>query len=225
MVAQGASPENRRTSRLLKSRQGRPYGTAGAHPRTRGHIFFARPVMELKKYRWVGAALIGAATMVILTSCGRTIPKGVTAVKPFDVKRYTGTWYEIARLDFKQERGLNNTSAAYTLNDDGTISVVNRGYDYQKDKWEEATAKAKFVDGENEGRLKVSFFGPFYSGYNVVALDPNYQYALVAGESHKYLWLLSRETTMPESIKQEFLAKAEAMGYDTEELLWVEHGS
>lgn len=179
--------------------------------------------MRSKTYAWAGVALLAATTMVILTSCGRTIPKGATAVKPFDVKRYTGTWYEIARLDFKQERGLNNTSAEYAIKDDGTISVLNRGFDFKEKKWKEAKGKAKFVDDPKEAKLKVSFFGPFYSGYNVVAVDPEYQYALIAGESLEYLWLLSRKTTMPENIKQEYLAKAKSIGYNTDDLVWVQH--
>lgn len=170
-----------------------------------------------------GTAVLAVASVMMLNSCSSTIPEGASAVKPFDVKRYTGKWYEIARLDFKQERGLSNVTADYSLKDNGTIGVVNRGYDAKKDKWEEATAKAKFVDAQNEAKLKVSFFGPFYSGYNVLAIDPDYRYALVAGESLKYLWLLSRETTMPESIKQEYLAKAKKIGYNTEDLVWVEH--
>ena len=161
---------------------------------------------------------------MLLTSCGKkTIPDGASAVKPFDVSRYVGKWYEIARLDFKQERGLNNTSAEYSLNNNGTIKVLNRGYNVEKQKWEEAEGKAKFVDDSNEARLKVSFFGPFYSGYNVVAIDPNYRYALIMGEDLKYLWLLSRETTMPEEVKREYLEKAKAIGYKTEDLVWVEH--
>lgn len=163
------------------------------------------------------------AGVVLAASCGRTIPEGVSAVEPFDVRRYAGKWYEIARLDFAQERGLNNTTADYQLAHDGTITVVNRGYDTRKDKWKEATGKAKFVDDETEGKLKVSFFGPFYSGYNVVAIDPDYQYAMVAGDKLKYLWLLSRRTTIPEDVKQQYLAQAKAMGYRTEDLVWVEH--
>lgn len=170
-----------------------------------------------------GAVALAAVSLTVLTSCSSKIPEGATPVKPFDVNRYTGKWYEVARLDFKQERGLNNTTAQYSLNTDGTIKVVNRGYDAEKGKWKEATAKARFVDAENEGRLKVSFFGPFYSGYNVIAIDPAYQYALVAGESLKYLWFLSRETKMPEDIKRDYLRKAESLGYNTSELIWVEH--
>ena len=179
--------------------------------------------MYFKRYAWVGIGVLAAASMMLLTSCGKTIPEGASAVNPFDVKRYVGKWYEIARLDIKQEKGLNNTSAEYSLNDNGTIKVVNRGYNASEKKWEEATGKAKFADSENEARLKVSFFGPFYSGYNVIAIDPNYKYALIAGESLKYLWFLSRETTMPENVKQEYLEKAKSIGYKTEELVWVEH--
>lgn len=169
-----------------------------------------------------GAVVLATVSAIIASSCKSTIPEGTSAVKPFDVKRYTGKWYEIARMDFKYEKGLNNVTANYSL-DDGNISVVNRGYDVKKKKWKEATGKAKFVGDPDEAKLKVSFFGPFYSGYNVIAIDPEYQYALVAGESLKYLWLLSRETTMPENIKQEFLDKAKISGYNTEELVWVEH--
>src|SRR5688572_6780411 len=100
-----------------------------------------------------GATVLAAVSVVLLNSCTSTIPKGASAVRPFDVKRYTGKWYEIARLDFKYEKGLNNVTANYSQNDDGSIRVVNRGYDVKKDKWEEATGKAKFVDAPDEARL------------------------------------------------------------------------
>jgi apolipoprotein D and lipocalin family protein len=180
--------------------------------------------MAVRKCNWIGTCVkVAAASMILLSSCGKTIPEGASAVKPFDVNRYLGKWYEIARLDFKQERGLNNTTADYSLNNDGTIKVVNRGYDVNEKTWKEATGKAKFVDAQDEAKLKVSFFGPFYSGYNVIAIDPEYRYALIAGEDLKYLWLLSRERSMPEIVKQEYVAKAKAIGYKTDELLWVEH--
>ncbi len=170
----------------------------------------------------IGGAAVTLGTLLILNSC-QTTPKGAVVVKPFDVNKYTGKWYEIARLDFRFEKDLNNTTANYALKNDGTLKVVNRGYNYKKQKWVEATGKAKFVDAKDEGRLKVSFFGPFYSGYNVIAIDPDYKYALIAGERLKYLWLLSRETTMPENIKQDYLKKAEDIGYKTSDLVWVEH--
>ena len=176
----------------------------------------------MKKKLFNTAVLKGLVTLLAFTAC-QTIPEGANAVKPFDVNRYLGKWYEIARLDFKYERDLNNTTATYSLNDDGSIKVFNQGFNVKTNKQEEVVGKAKFRNAKDEGKLKVSFFGPFYSGYNVIALDPEYKYALVAGESLKYLWLLSRETTMPENIKQAYLQKAQELGYQTSELVWVVH--
>lgn len=162
------------------------------------------------------------AIMLGLFSCS-TIPEGITAVTPFDKSKYLGKWYEIARIDFKYEKDLNNTTAEYSLNPDGTIKVLNKGYNTVKKEWSEAVGKAKFVGDDNIAMLKVSFFGPFYAGYNVIALDDDYQFALVAGANFKYLWILSRETTIPEGIKDLFLKIAEESGFDTSQLLWIEH--
>jgi len=162
-------------------------------------------------------------TMVFsLFSCS-SIPKGISAVTPFEKERYLGKWYEIARFDFKFEKGLNNTSAEYSIRDDGKIKVTNRGYDYEKKTWKEAVGKAKFVGDENVAMLKVSFYGPFYAGYNVIAIDSEYKYALVAGSNLKYLWILSREKTIPEDIKKNYLKKTEKLGFNATNLLWVEH--
>jgi apolipoprotein D and lipocalin family protein len=174
------------------------------------------------KTRHITFGLFGLITLLSLVSCSG-IPKGVTAVSPFEKEKYLGKWYEIARFDFKFEEGLNNTTAEYSIRDDGKIKVVNRGYDYENETWEKAEGKAKFVKSDTIAMLKVSFFGPFYSGYNVIAIDPDYQYALVAGSSREYLWILSREKTIPESIKNQYLNKAETLGFDTSELIWVDH--
>lgn len=166
--------------------------------------------------------LIALLGIFAFNACA-TIPKGAVAVKPFDKNRYLGKWYEIARFDFRFERNLNNTTATYSLNSNGTIKVVNRGFDYVKNNWKQAEGKAKFVGASDLAMLKVSFFGPFYGGYNVIALDDDYQYALIAGSSLKYLWLLSRTTSIPDSVKNEFLQKAEAIGFNTQNLIWVAH--
>jgi apolipoprotein D and lipocalin family protein len=176
--------------------------------------------MDMKTRNVVGMSVLGLVTLVLLKSC-KTIPKNAVAVKPFDVEKYLGKWYEIARFDFRFEKNLKNTTADYSLNADGSIKVVNRGYNYKKGKWEEATGKAKFVSSPDEAMLKVSFFRPFYSGYNVIAIDTGYKYALVAGKSLDYLWLLSREKTIPENSKQSFLQKAREVGYQVEKLVWV----
>ena len=173
-----------------------------------------------KKNLFIGSA-ITVLLIAAFTSC-RSIPKGAVAVKPFNIKKYLGTWYEIARFDFRFERNLNNTTAEYSLNDNGTVKVINRGYNYKTGKWKQVAGKAKFVSDPEEAKLKVSFFGPFYGGYNVLAIDSEYKYALVAGQNLKYLWLLSREKTLPGKIKENYLRIAKGFGYDITKLIWVE---
>ncbi|CAM3477314.1 lipocalin family protein [Flavobacterium chungbukense] len=175
------------------------------------------------KNRYIVPVLIGAGIGLALYSCGAGIPDKAKAVTNFDSAKYLGKWYEIARLDYKWERDLDNVTAEYSLNEDKTIKVDNKGYNVKKDKWEQSVGKARFVKKDNIGMLKVSFFGPFYSGYNVVAIDPDYKYALVAGESLKYMWILSREKTIPESVKADFLIKAQEIGYKVTDLVWVKH--
>jgi apolipoprotein D and lipocalin family protein len=179
--------------------------------------------MKLKKWQLALALGIGATAVAVYNSSCVSIPKGATAVSPFDKEKYLGKWYEIARFDFKFERNLDNVTATYSLMDDGLIKVDNRGYDYVKNKWKESIGKAKFVESDKVAHLKVSFFGPFYAGYNVIAIDDNYQYALVAGNNLDYLWILSREKTIPAHIKKEYLEKATAIGYDVSKLIWDKH--
>lgn len=179
--------------------------------------------MSRKRIIIIISAVAVSVVLIILFRPKKTIPHGVVAVKPFEVERYLGKWFEIARFDYRFEKNLNQVTAEYSQNDDGTISVVNRGYNYQEKEWKQATGKAKFVRQKNEAMLKVSFFGPFYSGYNVVAIDPDYKYALVAGESLDYLWILSREKTIPREIRDSYRQKAASIGYDTSKLIWVEH--
>ena len=176
----------------------------------------------MMKTRGINYLLLIAIIMIGFSSCA-SIPEGAVAVTPFDKAKYLGKWYEIARLDFKYERNMNNTTAEYSLNDNGTIKVDNRGYNYKKGKWQQAIGKAKFVGDENLAMLKVSFFGPFYSGYNVIAIDKNYKYALIAGASLKYLWILSRETSIPNDIKESYLKISQGIGYNTDNLLWIKH--
>jgi apolipoprotein D and lipocalin family protein len=166
---------------------------------------------------------LGVLGLLIFSSCSVGIPKGAKAVQHFNAEKYLGKWYEIARFDYKFERNLDNVTANYSQNPDGSIRVQNRGYNYEKKEWKESVGEAKFVNDKTEARLKVSFFKPIWSGYNVIDIDDNYQYALVAGNSVKYLWILSRTTEIPESIRQRFLEKARKIGYNTDELIWVKH--
>ncbi len=179
--------------------------------------------MTIFKYnRFKTLSLIGVSALIVVTLLSfRFKRKDIEVVQNFDQQKYLGTWYEIARLDYKWEKGLDHVTATYSLKDDKTIKVDNKGYDTKKQKWEQSIGKAKAVDKATEGRLKVSFFGPFYSGYNVVAIDKEYKYALVIGKNANYMWLLSREKTIPESIKQTYLNKAKELGVKTEKLVWV----
>ncbi len=158
----------------------------------------------------------------LLGACA-SIPKNATPVNNFDVERYLGIWYEIARLDFRFERNLNNVSAQYALDRNGNVTVKNSGYNYRKEQWKKAEGIAKFRGIKTEAALKVSFFGPFYSGYNVIAIDDNYRYALVAGKNLDYLWILSRSKHTPDDIKTQYLQLAKSIGYDTASLIWVTH--
>ena len=160
----------------------------------------------------------------ILISACVNIPENVLPVTGFDIDRYLGTWYEIARLDHSFERGLERVTAAYSLREDGGIKVVNRGFDPQGKRWKESVGKAYFVDDSDIGRLKVSFWGPFYAGYNIIDLDKkDYSYALVCGPKRSYLWVLAREPRMEESLKSELIKKAKALGFETDKLIFVTH--
>lgn len=162
------------------------------------------------------------AMMVLLSGC-LGMPQTVTPVNNFELQRYLGTWYEVARLDHSFERGLSRVSAEYRLKDDGGVQVINRGFSRQNQQWQEAQGKAYFVQSPSQGYLKVSFFGPFYGSYVVFELDPDYQYAFVSGPDTDYLWLLSRTPTVPDDVMARFVALSKEKGFDTTELIYVEH--
>lgn len=150
------------------------------------------------------------------------VPQGVRPVSGFELDRYLGTWYEIARLDHSFERGLSRVTADYSLREDGGVRVVNRGYSADKQEWKEAVGKAYFVEGEDTGYLKVSFFGPFYGSYVVFGLDQvAYRYAFVSGPDTSYLWLLARTPTVGDEVLQRFTERAAALGFDTDALILV----
>lgn len=168
----------------------------------------------MSRYFTLLLALLGGCTGV---------PDGLTPVDNFDANRYLGTWYEIARLDHRFERGLEQVSAHYSLNPDGSIKVINRGYDPEQRQWQQAEGTAKFVGEPTIGQLKVSFFGPFYGGYNVLQLAPDYRYALISGPDRDYLWILARNASLPEQDLKFLVAEAKRMGFATEQLIYVHH--
>jgi apolipoprotein D and lipocalin family protein len=161
--------------------------------------------------------------ILVLTGCVG-IPEDIKPVDNFEIEKYLGRWYEIARLDHSFERGLTRVTADYSLRDDGGVRVLNRGYSEKEKTWKEAEGKAYFVQGRDIGYLKVSFFGPFYGSYVVFELDhDNYQYALVCGPNKSYFWILARRPEIEQELKDSLIAKAARMGFDTGKLIFVDH--
>ncbi|MDZ7833519.1 MAG: lipocalin family protein [Desulfobacterales bacterium] len=152
------------------------------------------------------------------------IPEGIEPIDEFEVNRYLGKWYEIARLDHSFERGLSRVSADYALRDDGGIRVVNRGFSEKKNQWKQAEGNAYFVQSPDAGYLKVSFFGPFYGSYVIFELDKEkYQYAYVSGPNRNYLWLLARTPEIDQEKIDRFIERSRELGFDVDNLIFVAH--
>lgn len=173
---------------------------------------------------WPILTTVAVAFLVVACS-SPTPPPGTTVVNNFDAKRYLGKWYEIARLDHSFERGLEQVTATYSTMDDGGLRVINRGFNPDRQVWQQSIGKAYFTGSPSTASLKVSFFGPFYGGYNVIALDNDYQHALVCGPDKDYLWILSRTPTISSDVKQQMLDTATRQGFPVEKLLWVKQPS
>jgi apolipoprotein D and lipocalin family protein len=166
-----------------------------------------------------------AACLTLLLSACTGVPEGLKPVEGFEIQRYLGQWHEIARLDHSFERGLTDVSATYSPREDGGIDVLNRGFDPGRGAWSEAKGRAYFLGSPQTASLKVSFFGPFYGGYHVIALDrETYRHALISGPSREYLWILARDKQLPDATLKSLVAQARAAGFETEKLIYVEQG-
>ena len=166
---------------------------------------------------------LGFVAALSLVGC-TGVPSGLEPVTGFDPDRYLGKWYEIARLDHSFERNMSNVSAHYSHKEGGGILVVNRGFDEKAGKWKEIKGRGYFISSEKVGSLKVSFFGPFYGGYHVIALDrENYHYSMVSGPKRSYLWILSREKTLDQEVMADLVSRAQGWGFETDELIYVKH--
>jgi apolipoprotein D and lipocalin family protein len=161
------------------------------------------------------------AFILVLAGCTGT-PEGIEPVTGFDKDRYLGTWYEIARLDHSFEEGLSQVTAEYTENEDGSIRVINRGYNTETGQWEEAEGRAVFVGDRDVGHLKVSFYGPFYTSYVIFSVDERYTTAYVTGYSRDYLWLMARSPDVSDAVLERFKDIAGAKGFNVKELIEVE---
>lgn len=165
-----------------------------------------------QRFRPAFASFAGVIGLAALAGCV-SVPAGVTPVTGFDLDRYLGTWYEIARLDHSFERNLTNVTATYSLNDDGSVRVANRGFDTRACEYDERIGRATFNGEPTVASLAVSFFGPFAGGYHVIALAPDYSYAVVSGPNKSFFWILSRTPTLPDRTVDRILAEATANGY------------
>jgi apolipoprotein D and lipocalin family protein len=166
-------------------------------------------------------ALLSIAVSMLFAGLGESGQK-LQPVSGFDLDRYLGKWYEIARLPARFERDLVNVTATYSLRKDGKVRVVNEGYKKTREgKHKVAVGKAKFAGARDEGYLRVSFFGPFYGDYVIIELDQNeYSYAVVAS-SLKYLWILSREPQMDRALIESLIEEAKGLGFDTDRLYFT----
>jgi lipocalin len=173
-------------------------------------------IQSTMKTQILNRALMLMALCLVAFGCNAQKIDNST-VKTIDLNRYAGEWYEIARFDHRFERDLDYCKATYVLCCDNRINVLNTGQKNGQFKYSSGKAKTT----KEPGRLRVSFFGPFYSDYRVMMLDPDYQYALVGSKSAKYLWILSRTPKLDENVKQAILAEATRRGYDVSKLIWV----
>lgn len=179
----------------------------------------------MQRYRRSKLVSLTLLLLAVQSGCSGA-PDGVEVVTGFELDRYLGTWYEIARLDHSFERGLSAVTANYSMREDGGVHVVNRGFSSEAGDFDEATGKAYFVGANDIGRLKVSFFGPFYGGYNIIELDKTaYQYSMVAGPNRSYLWILSRTPEIDPNTLKALTDKASELGFATQDLIFVEHVS
>lgn len=168
-------------------------------------------------------SLLAGTGLLGLAGCGASTST-IPAVMPFELDRYAGKWYEIARLDHAFERGLEDVTAEYTPLDDksGEIKVVNRGYHVKRQRWSNIEGTARQPRG-NIGQLEVTFFWPIRAGYKVIVLDEHYQWALVTSDTMDYLWILAREPQLPPQTLTKILDQARDFGFNTDELMMVSH--
>lgn len=178
---------------------------------------------SIRYYRAKARLALLVASLQLLSAC-TGLPEGIEPVTGFDAEAYMGRWYEIARLDHSFERGQSRVTADYALQDDGRVSVLNRGYDEAEGEWREATAVARFAGAEHVGHLEVSFFQPLYASYVIFELAEDGSYAYVTGHNRDYLWLLARSPQVADEIRRDFVQRVSELGFAASELIWVDQG-
>ena len=169
------------------------------------------------------AASMVAMIVAYLGIAGTAAAAGSSpGIKGFDITRYTGTWYEIARLPAPFEKGLTNVTATYTPLSNGKIEVVNRGFRGSAQAAENSIkGRAWIPDAQEPAHLKVSFFFFFAADYIVLDCDlQNYSWALV-GSGDSFCWILSQTPVLDDTIYQNLINVAAKAGYDTGKFIRV----
>ncbi len=166
--------------------------------------------------------IVMVLAVVFLSGCATSeSTEHISAVKGFQLERYLGTWYEIARLPHSFERDMHQVRAEYSLAGDGTIKVVNRGV--RNGQAKAAQAVAKFKDRPDTGELRVSFFRPFYGDYRIIRLADDYSSAIVTSSSKKYLWILARQQSLSPGLLEEYLRQIREWGFAVDQLEYPDH--
>jgi len=169
------------------------------------------------------SVLLHALILAALLSTGCRSTSDLRVVSGFEIDQYLGTWYEAARLPHRFEKDLTAVTAQYSRNPDGTIKVVNRGYNPGTRQWKDIQGVARWKSEPTEGWLKVSFFKPFYASYKILYLDEGYTRAIVTGPNYNYLWILVRDPALPKPELEQLISKAGEFGFDTARLQIIEH--
>lgn len=171
----------------------------------------------------LGLSIISVFLMAfILAGCASKNPRmePTHVVGSFDINKYSGTWYEIGRIDDFWSKDTKNVTTDFNLLKKD-INILKKETDIKSGKEKIKEGKAKFAWNKKAGALKISYSGLFYQDYNIVKLDSNYKYALVYGKDAKHLWFLSRTKKMPEVIKNVYIKYAQDSGYDTSKIIWT----
>ena len=156
--------------------------------------------------------------LMLLAACAAST-EGISSVQGLDIPRYMGKWYEIARMPHSFERNMDDVTADYTLNEDNTVRVVNRGKRDGTFSQAEGIAKLKYKDAYPvAGEFRVSFFRPFYGDYRIVELAPDYSSAIVTSSTKNYLWILSRTPQLSKETLEKYLAQIREWGFDVSAL-------
>ncbi len=160
-------------------------------------------------------------TMASLLSCKTS--QDLPTVETVDIQKYFGVWYEIARLPNSFEKGLECVTATYSLKNNGKIEVLNKGHFTEKENVSKTAKGTAWVpDSSYPGRLKVTFFWPFFGDYYIMSLDENYQYALVGDPSRKYLWILSRTKILDPAVYSQLIDHAKTNGFNIDQVIKID---